>query len=233
MPKNDFWADVDTRSLMLALKMLGKDTLPDTIAETLNRTADAVTRQSLRNVNKELIVRTKYTTNSLKSKRATPYYALNKAKGRSIHRMFSRAGTISPYLGIQETGGTTTGAGGGPLPIPDEKIRTNKSLQRAIQKKYRISEEEKLRPGAWGRQTGARYFIGIPKGSRFRTYGLYERGYNNKRLQLLRNLEHEQATIPATHWFTNAVRKYGTPQFIKAQFERAARRRLSKFQGRK
>jgi hypothetical protein len=213
--------------------MLNREAIPEAVAESLNMVAHEVTRQSLRNINRRLIVRTKYTTNSLTNKRARPYYAQNKAMGRKIGRMFSRSGSFNSYLEAQEYGGTTKGVNGGPLPIPHKNIRKGKDAMKAIATRYRLDPDEKLRPGHVGSMTGDRYFIGRPKGGKFDTYGLYERGYNNKRLKFHRNLEYEEAKIPAVHWHRDAVKRYGDAKNIRQEFNKSASKRLSKFRGRR
>jgi hypothetical protein len=223
-----FSADVDTSAFMIVLRRLGEDVLPDTIAETLNETADAVTRRSLRYMNARLTVRTRYTTNSVTRAGARPYQALNKARGRNIQRMFSRAGTISPYLSAQDRGGVNRAKNRGPIPIPHKNVRQGKSAMRAIARRYRLTGSEKLRPGHVGAMTGDRYFIGRPRGGKYDTYGLYERGYNNKRLRLLRNLEHTRTIVKPTKWHSDAANELGKQGFIRARFARAARRRLER-----
>ena len=162
-----FSADVDTRAYMHAMRLLGREVLPQVVAETLNETADAVTRRSLRYLQKRLTVRTKFTTNSLTRSGARPYKALNKARGNNIQRMFSRAGSISPYLGIQDTGGTKGPRRGSRVPIPTRNARTGRNINKSIAARYNL--------GRMGDIAGdGRYFIGVPKGNQG-PLGLYER----------------------------------------------------------
>jgi hypothetical protein len=207
----------------MALKMAGGTVLPEAMAETLNQTADAVTRRQIKNVQRRLRVRTKYTTNSMKSGRAKPYHALNKAMGRNINRMYSRAGTFSDYLWLQEDDQTVEGLNSGPVPIPTTKARTSDSIMKAIRKKYRLSENQNLDIGEIGSEH--RQFIGVPKGGG-RPKGLYERRNNNKRLVMIRNLEKRKVNIKGVHFHRDAVRQYGTPQYIESKFNRVAVRML-------
>ena len=217
-----FPTDIDTRSAMLALDMAGKTVLPEAVAETLNIVADASTKQQIKNVKRRLRVRTKYTINSIKSGRARPYQALNKARGRNIDRMFSRTGTFSSYLWTQEGGQTIKGRDGA-LPIPTSKARTSQDILKAVAKRYRIGGSDSLKDGAYG-DTG-KFFIGTPKGGG-RPRGLYERKNKNKRLTMLRNLEHEEVKLKDTNFHDDAIKRYGTPQYIRAKFNQVAVRRL-------
>lgn len=203
-------ADVETKKYIHAMRFLSKEALPATVAETLNSTADAVAGQSKKNVQKRLIVRTKFTLNSIRQDRH--------ARGNDIDRMFSRAGTISKYLPIQEEGGTVR-ADNRRIPIPTVQARRSRSLQKPISKPYRMNV---LNIG------GGRFFIGNPKGGN-RPLGIWERYQNKKRLRLIRNLESSQVQIRGENWFSDAVKKYGTAQFIRAQFLKIAKRRLSEY----
>jgi hypothetical protein len=215
-----FSADVDTRAYMQAMRLLGKEVLPEVMAETLNQTADAVTARSLRNLQRRLTVRTKFTTNSLTRAGAKPYRALNKARGTNTQRMFSRAGSISPYLGIQDTGDTKR-AERSRVPIPTRNARTARSEQRSIARRYNLRN--------MGPAKGA-YLMGKPQGTDLPT-GLYER--KGRRLIMLRNLAHAQVTVPATRWHRDAADELGSPRLIAARFRRNAQRRLARMQSRR
>lgn len=222
MARGSFWADVETQKYMTALRIIDRDALPQAVALTLNRTADAVTNAARGNIERRLIVRTRFTTNSLTNQRARPFSALNKAMGASVDRMFSRAGSFSPYLLIQDAGGTIS-AGGRRLPIPTVAARTGQNLRRSIRKAYRMDQIGNV-------DSSGRFFIGRPKGGG-RPLGIYERHGNNKRLRMIRNLSQSSVTVPASRWFSDAVARFGTPQFIRAQFLRAARERLERMGG--
>lgn len=213
-----FSAEVETKSYVYAMRMIGKDALPGAVADTLNAVANANVKPMQKNVKKEFRVRTPYTINSIKQ--------LRYAKGKSIERMFSQVGSLSKYLWMHDKGMTKTGIDGGPIPIASDFIRARKSAMGIIRKVYRISKSEKFREGDMG---DAPYFVGIPKGGG-RPLGVYERTNHNKKLYLLRNLETDKATLKRTNWFTAALVKYGTAQFIKAQFIKQTQRRLKKYQ---
>jgi len=211
-------ADVNTRSYIAAMRVLGDEILPAVVAETLNETADAVTRRSLRNLKKSVIIRTKFTTNSLTRSGAKPYFALNKARGRRVERMYSRAGSISPYLGIQDTGGTVD-ANGSRIPIPTLAARTGKRLEKSIAGRYNLRRMGDL-------DGSQRYFLGTPKGNQG-PLGIYERYQSNKKIRMLRNLESKSVEVPATHWHSEAVDRLGHNRLIRARFKRNAQRKIN------
>lgn len=212
-------AEVETAGFAYAMRVLGREVLPEVVAETLNETADAVTKRSLRYLNQRLTVRTKYTTNSLKRAGAKPYYALNKARGRSVDRMYSRAGSISPYLGIQDSGGEIT-APNSRIPIPTLAARTGKRYEKSIAGRYNLG-----RMGDLARD--GRFFLGTPKGDQG-PLGIYERYAGNKKIRMLRNLESDKVTVPASRWHSDAADELGSRRMIQARFRRNADRRLKR-----
>jgi hypothetical protein len=218
-------ANVDTKKYIRLMKALGKRALPETVAQALNQTANNVTAQSRENIKSRLIVRSKYTLNSLGSKRLDRK-ALNHAMGHDIDRMFSRAGSFSPYLGIQDRGGTRD-AEGRRVPIPFRNARRGRDKEKRIAKDYRMD-----RLGDIGSQQNSagqnRFFIGRPKGGN-RPLGLYERHNGNTQLRMIRYLEEPVVDVPATHWFTDAVKRFGTQRYIEGEFIDAAREKLRRY----
>jgi len=215
---------------MQAMRLLGREVLPQVIAETLNETADAVTRRSLRYLQKRLTVRTKYTTNSLTRAGAKPYRALNKARGTNIQRMYSRAGSMSPYLATQDTGESIRGSKR--RPIPTLNTRVSKSEAKSIAGRYNL--------GKMGDIAGdKRYFIGEPKGyAKMKKHkggplGLWERYNKNKKIRLLRDLSEYQVDVPGTNWHRDAADEMGQQRFIRARFKRRAQQRLQRMSNRR
>ena len=70
---------------------------------------------------------------------------------------------------------------------------------------------------------GSRFFMGT---SRSGKPGIYERMAN--RVRMIRNLAQSRVRVPASRWWSDAVDRYGSPQFIRAQFIRAAEAELAK-----
>ncbi len=212
---------VDAKEMLRAFRKMSKEDFPEAVAGTLNRVANAVTVQQIRNVKSEFTVRTKYTINSMTSSYAKPFKALNKARGKNVRLMFSRSGTFSKYLWMQENDTVRRLESGGPLPIATDEARMSKSQKKAIKRVYRLTGEENLRKGAFDLDGTFRFFIGEPRGifrGKERRYGLYERRNKNKKLVMLRNLESESAHIKGQHFHQKAVDKSGNEKTISAAF---------------
>lgn len=225
MALSDLRAEIDSRALTRTMNMIARDKLPEVAAETLNTTVDAVTREALRNVRKRLIVRQKYTTNSMSSNRAKPYMALNKATGKNINRMFAVAGTMSKYLWMQDTDGgfTEKGESGGPVPIPVLEARTSRNIQKSVRKAYRLGRGQSLSKGPFPEDP--MMFIGKPKGKN-RRYGIYRRTNRNKKLKMIRNLEHKQVRIKDTNFFDDSLKRYGTREYLRNRYNQLSRKAL-------
>lgn len=226
----DFYAHVDYKQWARQFTKLKNEDIPACAAYSLNATADAVTKAQIKTAKRIFTVRTQYTLNSMKSGRAAPFLALNKALGKNIDRMFSAAGSFSPYLWMHDParGSFIQRGKDGPIPIATLRTRTSKSAQKAIRKVYRLSGSDKFTPGGFGQNSSGTMFVGRPKGGG-RRYGVYQRTNNNKRLYMLRNLETSEAKIKDTNFHDNAVKKYGTWQFTRAQFIRHAQKMEAKY----
>jgi len=212
-------ADVEIKDLMRAMKLIKKDALPEAVAMTLNFTADQVTKRQIQNVKNDFTIRTPFTLRSMESGRAKPFKALNKAKGKILKRMFSRAGTFSKYLWTQEENKTIEGIDG-PIPIATKSARTAKSERRAIAKRFRISRNAKLRPGPFG--DSGKQFIGKIGGK----MGLWQKMRNG--LRLLRNLENDKVKIKGTHFHEKAVKKKASKQLIVKRFKKYGQKAMNK-----
>lgn len=208
----------DTKVWMKTMKLIGNDALPESVAETLNITADAVTKQQIKNVKSDFTIRNKFTLNSMKSGRAKPYLALNKAGGTNLQRMFSRAGTFSRYLWKQEKGGTFEGIDG-PVPIATKNARTSRKLIKSISRKNRLSASMSLDDGL----VGLDQFIGTVNGKR----GLYQRTKKGG-LMMLRNLDSDSIKIKGTNFHQKAVDMKATKTLVSTRFRRIAQKRINK-----
>ena len=205
MSRAAFSADIETQSYMRAMRAIGRQALPRAVAEALNAAADASAAEAKRNVQRRLIVRTAFTLRSIRQDRT--------ARGTNFVTMHSRVGSNSPYLPIQDEGGTIT-AEKNRIPLPTLGARTGRSIRRSIATRYRMN-----RMGDFG--SGSKFFIGKSRRGRV---GIYER--MARRIRMIRSLEETRVKIPATRWFSDAIARFGTPQFIRAKFIAAARRQL-------
>jgi len=202
--------DFEEQKYRRAMRMISKDALPEVAAETLNNAAEAVEKRARKNAKQRLTIRRKKSISGIKQDRH--------ARGGDIERMYSRTAVRTPWMQPHDEG-ETVNAESDRIPIPTIAARSGRSKQGAIAKPYKMNV---LNIG------GGRFFIGQPKGGD-RPLGIWERFQNNKRLRLIRNLEEDQVEIPDTGFFSDAVKRFGTRQFIRAQFLDAAKRRLRRF----
>ena len=211
--KTALFTSTDFGDYDVTMKAIQNTYIPDAVAKTLNETAQNVTIEQIRNVRKSFTIRSPYTLPSMTSSRAKPYKSLNKATGREIKRMFSRAGTTSSYLWLQEEDQTIHGITGN-VPIPTLATRINKDYKRQISSPNRIKRTLSLRDG----RTGTNTFIGRPKGGG-RRRGLYRRTNKNTKLVMLRNLESKTVNIKGVGFHKKAINRFGSDARIRQSYK--------------
>lgn len=208
---NNGWkADIETRKWITGMNTFARYDHPRVVAETLNAPASAIEKKAQSNVRRRMIVRTNYTPNSIKHDRT--------ARGENIDRMYSRVRTNSPYLKIQNEGGVIRSENRR-VAIPLVSSRTGKSLQKSIARRYKINQLGSLRKNR-------DYFMGNSPTSG--KVAIFQRIRGNK-LRMLRRATTATVRVPATHWWTDANKRYGTSQYIRAQYLRLARARLHNY----
>ncbi len=204
----DFWVEPETQKYIRALKMIGGQALPEAIASSLNAPAAAIEKAARKNAQARLIIRTKFTINSIKQDRH--------ARGLNVSKMFSRVGTSSTYLWKHDKG-MVEKAERSRVPIPTLEARGG-SESRRIVRRYYMNAVGNL-DGA-----GGKFFIGKPANQPSLPVGIYERTNKNNKIKMIRNLSQTQVKIPATNFYSDAEKKYGTEQYIRAQFIKNAER---------
>jgi hypothetical protein len=211
MPRSDWEADIETRKWITGMNTFAKKDHPRVVAESLNAPAAAIEQQARRNVEKRMIVRTQYTTGSIKQDRH--------ARGENINRMYSRVRTNSPYLKIQDEGGVIKGEGQRTA-IPLAASRTGRNIRKSIAKRYKINQLGSL-------QRNRDYFMGrSPVGNR--KLAIFQRLRGNK-LRMLRRATTADVRIRGKRWWSDPNKQYGTPQYIRAQYIRLSRVRLRRY----
>jgi hypothetical protein len=194
------WADSEVQKWARTMKVLGLQAFPEAVAETLNQSARQMVHDVKGNANDSMIVRTTYTTNSIRQDRH--------AKGGNIDRMYSRAANRSPYLPLHDEGETVY-AKHSKLPIPTMAARAG-NLKRAILPRYRMNSLGSVKGNS-------RFFMGKPKGGA-RPSGIWERHSGNKKLRLVRRLSVSSAKIPRTDYFTDAHKENTKPSKMQKRF---------------
>ncbi len=202
-----FRAIVLDRDYQRAMRSLTKAEIPGAQSRAINVIAKACDSQSHRNLGERMILRNKYTVNSL---RYSP------SKVRSGGRVgYAEIGTVSPYLPIQETGGVVR-AQRKKIPVPTIAAR-GKSMKRVVMKQFRMNTL-----GPLGK--GHRFFM-LPSGIYYRP-GIGRKHVKGRPRPLVkvRDLSKSRITIKPTRWHTDAVKKFGTQAHMVAAFKREARR---------
>lgn len=200
-------------------------------AATLTDTAQAVTVRSQRNVEKSMIVRTKFTTNSIVTYKASG--------SKPIGSQNAISGTKSKYLPIQDAGGIIH-AQKIVIAIPTNKIR-GKDRKRRVPGKYRIDSMAGkafvLRPTTkdqgdeanWGKKKTSdsrqryrrNYTYGRKRGKmvayRLSRPALFYR--DGKKLIKVRDLSKRSVRVKGTKWHTDAVKLYGNYEYMSRVFQ--------------
>lgn len=186
-------------------------------AATLTDTAKAVEVRSLRNLKKTMIVRTAYTTKSLKTWKAS--------ENKPIARQNAVTGTISDYLPVQDKGGRIK-ARKKVIAVPTNTVR-GKDRRKRVPGKYKIDEMGArafvLRPSRSG---APRIRHGKPVPHVLTRPALFIRVGKRGKLVKARDLGGKGYKLKARNWHTEAVKKYGNYAYMSQVFARNARRLL-------
>ena len=213
MGKDMFSYEADVKKYNKTLRKLSSSAIPRAIAATLNRQAEATSAQALTNLKKKLIVRTPFTTKSLRVSKSRPK--------PDIGAMYSKAGTISPYLPIQETGGT----------IPArEKVHAVPTLQARVGKRKagRISSAQKMsKIGSQVGRPGSKFFFMSSRGGK---KGIFYRK-SKKKIVKVRDISKRFIRIKPTYWFSEAVKKFHNRRFLEKVYCMEAKKEIARIKG--
>ena len=204
-----FRATMQDKAYQAALKSVTKAELPRARSAAINVVARAAHSQSERNIRAKMTLRNKYTLGSLKF-----YPSKVRSSGAAG---YAETGTMSPYLPIQEEGGTVR-AKRNKVPVPTTAARSG-NRQKVIAKRFRMNKLGQL--GA----AGGKFFY-----APFRKPGIFYRP-SKKRLVMVRDLTARSIRVKPTNWHTDAVAKFGTQSMMAAAFVREAKKIIAARQG--
>jgi len=191
------------RAYQRALQKYTKDGLPKAQAATINAVAKAAHNRSLRNVRERFTLRNRYTERSIR---------FSEARVRSSGRVgYAVTGSKSPYLPLQEKGGTVR-ARRRRIAIPTKAARTSGLKTKPVARRYRMNQI-----GPIGR--GSKFFF-LPT----RKPGLYTR--KGKRLIMIRDISIRSYRLRPTRWHSEAVSKFSKRSVMNAIFMREAKKQL-------
>lgn len=203
-----FRLTTDAAAYEKALAKLSKDALPKVTARTLNAVSTAAAAQQKKNIHAKMIVRAKYTDNSLK------HYKASEAK--PIARQNAVVGSTSSYLPIHDSGGTIR-AKKQRIAIPTNKLR-------GVNRRKKISPSMRI-----GEQAKRKFFV-LGPASPVRVVkrpGLYYRKSKTKIVRV-RDLSMKSFRLRGNRWHSDAVAKYAKAGIISAVFIREAKKELAK-----
>ncbi|MBW8003114.1 MAG: hypothetical protein FVQ80_14025 [Planctomycetes bacterium] len=212
MPKSMFSITTDVKSWTRKMNRVNKELLPRAQVATLNRVCKAAHGRSIRNIKSDFTLRNPYTLNSMR---------FSPAKVRSSGVAgYAVTGSISPYLPIQETGGVVR-AKRKRIPVPTTEARGGR-WSRPILPRYRLKPTTQIgRPGKSMYRTKraiGKMFL-LPS-------GIYIR--KGKQLRMVRTLKYKSYRLKATHWHSEAVKKFGNKRVMGQVFVQEAKRQLGK-----
>ncbi len=222
-----FSVNVDHAQWNMSVKMMLLRGFPEVISETLNTEANLAGIRALQNLKKDFTLRNQYTERSLYIGKGTGTQGLfwPALSTVPIQRMNAVIGSKSPYLAIQEEGGTKPKAGSMPTlagrggdeksPIPNYfRLRAMGSIAGG---RGQYTTKGK-------RKRGKGFFILGPGPSLKQTAIFFrEPGNPHAPLMKIRLLGKKTQTVKATHWHTEAARYYGTWARFNRTFENVAR----------
>ena len=183
---------------------------------------------------KQFILRNKYTENSLRFWAAndkTPKMAGYNKKYTvklDLNRINAVSGTVSPYLPLQEAGGTQKPKIGAKyIPMPTTAGRGG-NIRKAIPKKFRLG------PNKPGFGKGSPFFA-LPS-------GIYVRVGKPSKLPraapgqarplrpiiMIRTLGQSEQIVKKTKWHESAMKQWGTPENMQKAYIQAAERELKR-----
>lgn len=205
-------ATMDIPKMKRILRIYGKTAYPDAVAAALNETARAVEKAAKRNAKKKFVIRTPYTLNSIKVDRT--------ARGTNVNAMYARVGSVSPYLGDHDEG---------------ESYPERETLPTIAARKWNYSNKvvNRWRHNKIGQfttkyQGSGSAFMGKPRGSGNRPFGIWIRHNANKRLTLIKFVTSKTPKVKGNRWFSDPVRKFGSIEFTRDRFIKAAQRTFDK-----
>jgi len=191
------------------------------MAATANVAVHAVDRYSKKLLPQRMILRNEYTMRSLKVSEA-------RVSGRTGRVGYAEVGSISPYLPIQETGGTIR-AKRRRIAIPTKAARGG-SKRGIVRPRFRMN-----RMGGINR-AGSKFFTLYPARGPYMRHGkmvapiLRKAGIfyrqSKRKLLFVRDIESARIRVKPTRWHSEAVKKFGRQSLMEQVFIREAKKQL-------
>ncbi len=239
-----FSVKTDVKAWTRKMDKVNKELLPRAQVKMLNRACKAAHDQSIKNIKKDFTIRNTYTVRSIR---------FSPAKVRSSGVAgYAVTGSISPYLPIQEKGGIVRPKRK-QIVGPTKKARGGQ-WGKPVKPKYRLSQMGKIgtrKGGGRMQPAGAKFFIlhpgsassglnvrhtlkrykKIKRGRKYWKYRLMQPAIFTReggKLVKVRYIRKSSYRLKATHWHTNAVKKFGNKRVMGRIFVQEAKKQLGK-----
>jgi hypothetical protein len=211
----------DYKKYLRQLRDLHDRRLPAAQAATLNAAVKAVDHHSHKLIRQKFILRNQYTERGLKVAEA-------RVSGRTGRVGYAEVGSISPYMPLQETGGTVR-ARRRRIAIPTRAARGG-SKQGIIRPRFRLNRMGGLN------QPGSKFFTLYPAAGPYRRHGkmvsprLRKAGIfyrqSKRKILFVRDIESARIRVRPTRWHRESVEKFGKRSLLNQVFIREAKKQL-------
>ncbi len=218
MGRDMFSYESNIKAYNKTLRKISQEGIPRAIAATLTRQAEITNIQARTNLKKKLVVRAKYTTNSLKVSESRP-------KPR-IDAMYSKAGTISLYLPIQEEGGVIR-ARRKFIAVPTLKARIGGKYTGRRRPMFQLRKAGKINRGGRGSGGGKLFYMRPRRAGN--PPGFFTR--KGKKLIRIYTLNRTEMQIKGVNWFSDAVKKYHNRRFLEKVYVMEAKKEIARVRG--
>ena len=206
MGKPMFSVESDIKAYTRKMNKINKELLPQAIGATVNTACKGAHARITKGLQKDFTLRNTYTERSLK------LYQNKYKPGRSIDRINAVTGSISPYLPIQETGGTIR-AKNQRLSVPTLAGRRGR-WRKPIPPSLRFN-----RMGEIGTQ-GSKFFFMTSRGGK---KGIFRRR-SKKKIEKVRDISKRYIRIKPMRWHSKAVEYFSSKEFFARTFIHHAKR---------
>ncbi len=179
------------------MERFGRQLLPQIVSTAINTIGGQAHEATKANVRSRMVLRNKYTENSIKFWESKP-----KEKWTRINAV---SGSISPYMALQDEGGERHPKQGKTAVVVGLAARGG-NPNRVVRKQYRAGT------------LGENQFVGKPRGGS-RPNGVYERKNKNHKLRMLRDLSNATVPVKETDWHRDGVRTKFTSQRVFDEFK--------------
>lgn len=203
------------KQLHAKLTALAKDEVPGVFARSINRVAKAAHGAQLRALDSKFTLRNKFTRGSMMLWEARP--------NKDPNKINAITGSRSPYLGVQETGGTEVGKDGKPTMTTPSKASRRGNWAKPIVSRFRWGSIGRIaRRGPRGMTPkGAKAFV-LGPGPRLSQETIFMRVGKKGKLVRIRTINRGKTMLKATKWHSGSIERVARREVMEASFAHEA-----------